>query len=365
MRWLTAPLRTTRRLVVAAVATVVVVVGLVTVAGQASSPPVLPVTTPQALLAGTVRALAANRPISGRLNAHVDLGLPSLPDEGPAASNSVVSFLASLSGEHLLKLWRSDRGLRIADLQRGSERDVVINRRDAWLWDFGGMTAYHLGPFPVDADGAARGALGLLDPVQLSRQVLAAVTPSTQVSIGQSQWAAGRAAYTLILQPRTADTLVGSIQIALDAVRMVPLGVGIFPRGWADPALSVAFTSVSFDPVPSSTFDFSPPPGAKVVSPGSFEGAGHQPPNGKERMGGDVNDLPVRLLGEGWSAAAALRTSAPSTSRLVLGDLDLRAFLPFSGPLMSIRLVNRDDHGWLLFGAVPQRTLRALEPELP
>jgi hypothetical protein len=232
------------------------------------------------------------------------------------------------------------------------------------VWDFGSLTAWHLGPYPARAaDGLHRG-LGLLDPEQLATGFLSAISSTTAVSVGQAQRVAGRAAYTLILEPRTSATLVGSIRIALDAVRFVPLSVGVYPRGWVSPALSVAFTSVGFGTIPASTFAFSPPPGARVVELGNAAGErGHQPPNGKERA--SLDGFPLRTFGTGWATVVAVRTPPSSRQGGGYNGADLRSLLPFSGPLLSVRLVDRGDHGWLVYGAVPQRALAALEPELP
>jgi hypothetical protein len=364
MPWLPSSIRSPRRLLIAGLATVVVVVGLVAAAGQASSPPTLPAIAPARLIADAVRAAAADQPISGRLRAHADLGIPSIPGMDRVGSSGLLGFLSSLSGDHLLKVWRSADGLRLAELTDGSERDVVVGRTNAWLWDFGSMTAWHVGPFPVRAGDGLHQGLGLVDPEQLADGFLRAISPTTAVSVGQAQRIAGRAAYTLVLEPRTSATLVGSIRIALDAQRFVPLSVGVYPRGWVSPALSVAFTSVGFGSISASTFAFSPPPGAKVVELGKGAGdRGHQPPNGKDRA--SLEDLPIRTFGTGWATVVAVRT--PPASRLggPSDGVNLRSMLPFTGPLLSVRLVDRGDHGWLVFGAVPQRALAALEPELP
>ena len=65
-----------------------------------------------------------------------------------------------------------------------------------------------------------------------------------------------------------------------------------------------------------------------------------------------------RVFGSGWESVVAIRTPAISQLRVPA------RFLPFSGPLFSIRLVDRGDHGWLIYGLVPQSTLVAAENRL-
>ena len=71
-----------------------------------------------------------------------------------------------------------------------------------------------------------------------------------------------------------------------------------------------------------------------------------------------------RVFGSGWASVIALRTPAISELRMQMAAFDITRFLPFSGPLLSIRLVDRGDHGWLIYGLVPQSTLVAAENRL-
>ena len=71
-----------------------------------------------------------------------------------------------------------------------------------------------------------------------------------------------------------------------------------------------------------------------------------------------------QVFGAGWASVIALRTPAVSELRMQMAGFDITRFLPFSGPLLSIRLVDRGDHGWLLYGLVPQSALVAVENRL-
>jgi outer membrane lipoprotein-sorting protein len=109
-----------------------------------------------------------------------------------------------------------------------------------------------------------RPAVPDLTPQQLARQILAAVGPTTTVSVQQNVSVAGQAAYQLAIAPKDHRSLVGRITIAIDAARHFPLRVQVFARGSAGPAFQLGFTSLSFGRPAASNFTFTPPPGAKV-----------------------------------------------------------------------------------------------------
>jgi hypothetical protein len=338
--------------------------GVVALAGRASSTPHLPAITPQQLIASMVRAAEADRPISGQAAVHIDLGLPSLPDQLSEQAPGAEALLANLSGDHRLRVWHSADGVRVADLLSAGERSLFVSRRDAWAWDSRSFTAYHLGPFPART---SRPAELVADPGTLASKALAAITPTTAVSMGQPDRIAGRDAYVLVLQPRTDQTLIGRIDISVDASRRVPLAISLFPRGSRSAAVSATFTSVGFDAIAPSTFEFTPPAGARVVRVGNEQQA--RPAClyvGGCGSGVSTGSAPsFRLFGKGWSQVFAFRLpsrSAPAQG----GESDvLRQLLPFSGPLFSARMVDRGDHSWLIGGFVPQSALAKLQAKLP
>ena len=347
--------------------------GILVLATQALSSPNLPPVTPRQLIASVVRASERPPPISGEVSVRFDLGLPSLPSEVSGPSSGPATLLAYLTGGHRLRVWRSADGVRVAELLSAGERALFVSRSDAWAWDSLTFTAYQLGPFPARAllHGTGYGAegfpLGIADPERLAELSFQAVSPSTAVSVGPNLRVAGRDAYSLVLAPRSPDTLVGRIVISVDAKQRVPLGAEVFPRGSDKAAISAEYTAVSFAPIARSTFDFVPPKGARVerpnqlppdVSPG---GIFTEPEPGAAF----AQQLP-RVFGTGWGTILAL--PLPSSADLSRASGEARAIisslLPFSGTLFSARLVDRGDHQWLLVGAVPQSALAKVQTEL-
>ena len=332
-------------------------------AAQASSP-TLPSITPERLIASSLRALIADRPVAGQLLAHVDLGLPSLPDEGPRARGGLASLLDAVNGDHRVRLWSSRDGYRVAELLPGAEISLAVRRAgrsaDAWAWDSRSFSATHLGP--VTAPARAWSPLGTLDPLQVARQGLVAISPTTRISLGPNARVAGRAVYVLRIEPRTAQTLVGRIEVGIDAETRLPLRVAMFARGAGKPALSLGFTSVSFGSVDPAVYRFSPPPGAAVHEI-RVPGDGPRPEDGWGATGADETlGEYVRTFGQGWATVLAYRIPQLPTDA---AGVDLRSLLPFSGPLFSAGLAERGDHAWLLVGAVPRTRLAAVEPQLP
>jgi hypothetical protein len=328
------------------------VIGAATL-GRASPAPSLPQIEPDALIASALRAMAAGHPISGHVSAHVDIGLPSLPNIG--RPNGASDLISALTGDHRLRVWSSAEGYRVSDLLQLGERSVFVSRTDVWAWDSATYTALHLGPFPPQTLGPNEQPPSLGDPLALARLSLAAIDPTTSVAVARTDRVAGRPAYVLSLVPKTSATLVGRIEISIDASSRLPLRVAVFAWGARSAAVSAAFTSVSFAPIDPSVYAFSPPEGAKVDRPHA---------NSSSVSNGEPGEY-VRVFGRGWTTVFAVRTPLIASFGPGPGGLDIASLLPFSGTLFSIRSVDRGDHSWVVYGAVPQAALDSVAPELP
>jgi len=408
----TGPLARTPRLrgVAVVAAAAVIVSGTALIAGAAHSSPALPTVAPDVLVARAIRAVAARPTVSGTVATHVDIGLPDIPDVGPAA-NGPGALIASLSGDHRVRVWHSGDGVRISDLLPTGERSLIASRSDLWLWDSSSMTAVHLrvprGMSGGQHDAALRALTSGVDPMQLARQALAALDHTTKVWVSGTISVAGRPAYVLSIEPRTDQTLVGRVDLYVDAARWLPLGGAIYARGASSAAISAKYTSVSYAPLATNVFSFTPPPGSKVVtlptagsaaapqkSAGPFSpsaGSGGLLPNQCPPMTGGCQDgvtkvrgklinsmernhatsaakqSPVRVIGSGWTAVLAVDVRSASVLQKALSQsgLDPQSLLPFSGPLFSVRLVEHGGTTWLLAGAVPQTALEQAAAELP
>ena len=76
---------------------------------------------------------------------------------------------------------------------------------------------------------------------------------------------AGRDAYKLVVQPRQSGSTVGAISIAVDHRTGMPLKFTLTPSSGGSAVVDVGFTKVDFGKPSASTFDFTPPKGARIV----------------------------------------------------------------------------------------------------
>ena len=75
---------------------------------------------------------------------------------------------------------------------------------------------------------------------------------------------AGRPAYTVQVRSRHPSGLVGSLALAWDAARGVPLRFAITPRGSSTPALELVVTDIHFGKVPAGAASLTLPPGTRT-----------------------------------------------------------------------------------------------------
>jgi outer membrane lipoprotein-sorting protein len=302
-------LATRRRAWAIPAAAAVVVAAVVTIPQVAGAAPSLPPKTAAQLLAAVANADAV--PLSGTVVETARLGLPALPETGQA-----IQPTALLAGSHTARVWYdgADKS-RIALVANLAETDLVRNGRDVWLWTSGANTAQHAQLPARPAANEPQATTPQMTPQEAAKQALAAIDPTTKVSVDGTASVAGRSAYELVLQPRDSRSLVGDVRIALDSMTYVPLRVQVHAAGAAGrPAFETAFTSVSFSKPSASVFTFTPPPGAKVstLSPSALSG-------GPSKADGMARDHAApKVVGDGWTAVLSVPgvdlTSAPLTA---------------------------------------------------
>jgi outer membrane lipoprotein-sorting protein len=327
--------------------------------------------------------------MSGTVVARADLGLPPLPVGGPGSAD----LTSLIAGTHTLRVWYSGPDqARVALLGTLGETDVITNGSEVWTWSSKDNTATHRKlpatgdrptPFPIPSAGASG-----LAPDGLAKMVLAALEPSTEVTTNGSASVAGRDAYELVLRPKDPASLIGSVEIAIDATEHVPLRLAVTARAGGNPAIEAAFTQISFDRPDASQFTFNPPPGATVVEADEATGPDHPTPTpglqtpapGTKAPGsgtpgsgapGDARSK-MAVVGSGWTsvfvAKAPAELKAGTPDQTGGGVAGLLAALPKvsgawgSGSLLSTRLftVLITDDGRILIGAVsPDRIYQA------
>jgi outer membrane lipoprotein-sorting protein len=332
----------------------------------AQASPGLPSRTPAQLLVQVADSVTP--PLTGTVVETTSLGLPSLP--GTANPTSIASLL---TGSHTVRVWYSGpRHFRLAVPEPLSETDVIADGNTAWQWE---STANAVTEYSLPAHSSApqtAPTTAPLTPQQAAQQVLAAVGPTTTVSVDSNVTVAGQPAYELVLAPKDSRSLVGQVQIAIDGKNGVPLRLQVYARGASSPAFQVGYTAIQFVTPAPADLTFTPPPGAKVSH------VNLSAPSGSDQRPGDVS-----TIGSGWltvldlpgtgltapsssgSGANASGDSPSGDSAAVLNAL-LQSATPVSGAWGSGRLLRTSlvsvlitDGGRTFVGAVQPSVLYA------
>ncbi|MFJ6729908.1 outer membrane lipoprotein carrier protein LolA [Streptomyces sp. NPDC091281] len=338
--------------------------------------------------------------LSGTVKITTDLGLPDLgglesgllagaaggASDGSSADPSTrLTELAS--GTHTLRVAADgpDRQ-KLSLLENAAEYSVIHNGKDVWGYDSASNEVYHsTGDAPAGADDRASGTPAPTTPKELTEEALKAVDGTTSVTVDGTVQVAGRDAYKLLVKPKQSGSTVGAVTVAVDAKTGLPLKFTLTPTGGGAAVVDAGFTKVSFAKPAASTFDFTPPKGAKVTegdtpeAPDSAKGGapdtakGGAPfTEGAEGFAGDLDGATV--LGEGWTSVATFDTGGegvPSGADLPdagglggLGDF-MDSFGDKvkgdfgSGTVFSTRLINAlvTDDGKVYVGAVTKDAL--------
>jgi len=335
----------------------VIAVGVLAVPLQAGAAVDLPEKTPQAVL-----ELAAGSTVdtfSGTLEQSSALGLPEIPSTGDAQAGEFADALELLTGDHTVRVYQNGADQSRVQVQDTmSERNLIRNGADLWLYDSADNTATHT-TLPADAEPAAPEKS--YTPGELAETFLAEVTPSTIVSLGENTEVAGRGAYELVLTPNTDDTLVASVAIAVDAETGLPLRVQVEAQDATEPAISVGFTSLSLQAPAADLFAFTPPDGATVTEETLPATDG---PTGKDGSHPEAADSGVTVIGTGWDAVVVMPAGADAEALAELTASPLYSQLTdavdggraLSSTLVSVLIT---DDGRVFAGAVPVERLQA------
>ena len=248
----------TRRLLAALAGLVVAIAAGTAIAVAASSTgPVpkaksLPSAVRAALAAPTVQGFSANVTFTNHL-----IDASSLQGSDP--------ILTGASG----RVWVAKDHLRLELQSANGDAQVVVNGRSFWISDPSLHTVYQ-GTLPASTGKAKTGAAKTkkADTIPTVAQIqteLSKLMKHANVSGAAPSNVGGQPAYTVSIGPKHAGGLLGSAQLAWDAVRGVPLRIAVYARGNPAPVLELRASNVSYGAVPASDFKVSLPAGSKVV----------------------------------------------------------------------------------------------------
>ncbi|MFI7238163.1 outer membrane lipoprotein carrier protein LolA [Streptomyces cyaneofuscatus] len=336
--------------------------------------------------------------LSGTFKISTDLGLPldglagsflpgagSGDDKGAAAPQDKLMELTS--GTHTLRVAvDGPEKQRLAILGKASEYNVIHNQGEVWAYDSKSDEVYHAeAPEGAGAEKEApKAPKGVpATPKDFAEQALAAVGDTTSVTVDGTAQVAGRDAYQLVIKPKQEGSTVGSVRIAVDAENGVPLKFTLAAASGGKAVVDAGFTKVDFAKPAASSFDFTPPKGAKVTEADELE-------TGKDEHGAPQKALPeqfsgqipgleglegsegVNVIGKGWTSIAAIEIpggkglptagsgDVPAEAQGFLDALGDKVTGKFgSGTVFKTRLVNAllTDDGKVYVGAVTKDAL--------
>ncbi|MDH6698677.1 sigma-E factor regulatory protein RseB domain-containing protein [Streptomyces sp. MAA16] len=374
---------------VAVVGVAAVTIGLVPALADSGDPD-LPAISAQQL----IEKIAASdvQQISGTVKVSTDLGLPDLggltgglasgaTGSGDGSAADPTAKLAELAtGTHTLRVAADgpDRQ-KLSILENAAEYSVVHNGDDVWGYDSKSNEVYHA--TTGTASGKAKETEPPATPEQLTKDALKAVDGTTSVTVDGTAHVAGRDTYKLLIKPKDADTTVGAISVAVDARTGLPLKFTLTPATGGAAVVDAGFTKVSFAKPAASTFDFTPPKGAKVTEGADAEHGtrsdkaekhgkqGTDAAKGVEGRAGRDSLDGVNVIGDGWDSIAAFDTGQGSSGGSggdlgalggLAGSLGDKVKGSFgSGTVLSTRLINAlvTDDGKVYVGAVTKDAL--------
>jgi outer membrane lipoprotein-sorting protein len=241
----------------AVIATVVVVIAAGTAIAVAATGGG-PVPAPRPLAQALHQALAA--PAVKGISADISFS-DNLIDSSDFTGRSADPLLQGATG----RLWIADDGRMRLELQSDDgDAQVVVDHSSFWVSDPTQNVVYE-GTLPARHDGGSTRPDHGLPTVGRIQSLLTRLMQRVDLSGAQPTDVAGRAAYRVSISPKHDGGLLGSAQIAWDAVNGVPLELGIYARGNPTPVIDLKATHISYGAVPASDLDVSPPAGAKVL----------------------------------------------------------------------------------------------------
>ncbi|WP_406272007.1 DUF2092 domain-containing protein [Streptomyces sp. NBC_00191] len=366
----------------------------------ASGDPDLPKISAQELI--EKMAASETQKLSGSVKINTDLGLPlgglaglgggSFGPKGGGGGGDGSSadpqgkLMELASGSHTLRVAADgpDKA-KVSILEDAAEYSLIHNGDEVWAYDSASNEAFHAKDGGSGEKGKEHEALPKdlpTTPKQFADEALKAADDTTSVTVGGTAQVAGRDAYQLVIKPKQSGSTIGSIKIAVDAENGVPLKFTLTPTSGGKAVIDAGFTKVDFSKPAASTFDFTPPKGAKVTEADELEkgkGAGSHEDfkgpkdlKGHEDFEGAEDFKGLNVIGEGWASIAKIEMPGgkgsgapkdgdvpPEASKLLdaLGDKVEGKF--GSGTVFTTRLVNAlmTDDGTVYVGAVTKDAL--------
>lgn len=288
-----------------------------------------------------------------------------------AASQELAKAMELITGEHRVRIFVGETGMRAQILDRMSQRDLIVNSKEIWTYDSREQVATFAS---IDQQKVEQGrqsamqqmekyaaelGLDLTNPQAVADYVMGQVGDSSEVSVGTDHFKAGRTAYQLIVQPNSAVSLIDSVVISIDSETAVPLAAAIYSVEQTEPAIEVGFESISFGDQDETLFSFTAPAGATITNLDEIE----KPEVTENEKPEYEGETPV-MVGEEWDTVLVMPAGEMDILAELQGNQLLSSLLKqvaggvaFETPIMKVFISN---DGRIFAGAVSLSHLQKL-----
>jgi len=267
--------------------------------GSGAKPPAKPLgqAVHDALAAPQVEGVSANIKLTNSLLEGANLATGT---GGEAGQLSQSPLLSGASG----RLWISKDGRVRLELQaEKGDTQVLYDGHTVIVYDAASNTLYRYTP-PAHEGEASTGA-DKPGEIPSAAKIEEAIAKAEHVNISGATPGnvAGQPAYTVRVTPKESGSLLGAAELAWDADNGVPLRAAVYSSSSSAPVIELAASEVSFGPVASSIFEFTPPSNATVQEV--------KLPTGKDgQSGSGATDKPkVSTRGSGITAVHVLEST--------------------------------------------------------
>lgn len=270
------------------------------------------------------------------------------------ASEGLAQAMELITGEHRVRVFVGETGMRAQILDRMSQRDLIVNQNEMWTYDSREQVATYAS---IDQQKLQEGRLTLMqqmekfagevgldltNPQAVADYVMSQVGDSSDVSVGLDHYKAGRTAYQLIVKPNSSVSLVDSVVLSVDSETGVPLAATVYSVEQTEPAIEVGFESISFVNQDEALFTFSAPAGAQVMNLDEVE-----KPEVESLEKSEYEGVEATMVGEDWDSVLIMPASdAEMLSELKNNQLLSSLLKPVAGglafetPIMKVLITN-------------------------
>jgi len=163
------------------------------------------------------------------------------------------------------RLWLTNDGRGRIELQSDAgDVQIVWNGQTISVYDASSNTVYRA-TLPAPSSSSSTSDTGTPPTLADIDNLLAKIGMHWTLSGAQPTDVAGQPAYSVSAAPSHDGGLLGSLQLAWDALHGVPLQASVYAQGSDSPVLGLTVTDISYGPVSASDVDIAPPSDAKVV----------------------------------------------------------------------------------------------------